>query len=475
MRNAFICSVAVCIRMLYMISRTNISAFAIPFTVLIGLLGCDNTIPTKVTEQKAKSTEQNKDVVLPPALADSDILKNPDGTNAPGRWRRVATPTADYESELDFQEKIEELDALGYLGGVTLSSGRSGVTRYQPDQVFHGYNFYTSGHKAMAVLMALDGRILHTWEKKYEDVWPDIPSSRIQKGFWSRAHLYENGDILAIYSGFGMVRLDKDSNILWVLRNHAHHDINVMEDGSFYVLSNDIRVVPSISTFLPIVEDFITHVSSDGVVTRVVSLFECFENSLYDSLMKRVPPNEIGDLFHTNSLEQIDDRIASKFEHAEKGQFLVSIRNRSMLAIVDIEKKTVVWATTGSWRHQHFAKALPGGNILFFDNRGILGESRIHEYSLVLDQIVWSYAGSEKEPFYTETSGSCFRLSNGNLLITETDKGRAFELNSENEVVWEFWNPERAGDDREFIANLLAVTRIEPSYTSTWLEANTNN
>jgi len=65
------------------------------------------------------------------------------------------------------------------------------------------------------------------------------------------------------------------------------------------------------------------------------------------------------------------------------------------------------------------------------------------------------------------TCGAADRLPNGNTLITESDGGRAFEVTQQAEVVWEFYNPHRAGDNREFIATLFEVIRLPSSFLET--------
>jgi hypothetical protein len=53
-------------------------------------------------------------------------------------------------------------------------------------------------------------------------------------------------------------------------------------------------------------------------------------------------------------------------------------------------------------------------------------------------------------------------LDNGNLLVTEATKGRAFELNTAGEIVWEFVNIVAEG--RVGVAQ--EVQRLPASYTS---------
>ena len=88
--------------------------------------------------------------------------------------------------------------------------------------------------------------------------------------------------------------------------------------------------------------------------------------------------------------------------------------------------------------------------------------------------MVWQYLGTEREPFYSATCGSAQRLPNGNTLITESDNGRAFEITPENKIVWEFYNPHRAGDSAEYIATLFELLRLPPDFPTDWLGSQLN-
>ena len=66
------------------------------------------------------------------------------------------------------------------------------------------------------------------------------------------------------------------------------------------------------------------------------------------------------------------------------------------------------------------------------------------------------------------TCGTTQRLDNGNTLITESDFGRAFEVTSDGDIVWEFFNTFRAGEDQEFIATLMEVLRLPPDFPMDW-------
>jgi hypothetical protein len=47
------------------------------------------------------------------------------------------------------------------------------------------------------------------------------------------------------------------------------------------------------------------------------------------------------------------------------------------------------------------------------------------------------------------------------MLITDTESGWAIEVTPTGEIVWDFYNPHRAGDDGELIASLFELIRLE--------------
>ncbi|NNL79756.1 MAG: hypothetical protein HKO67_04655 [Flavobacteriaceae bacterium] len=53
----------------------------------------------------------------------------------------------------------------------------------------------------------------------------------------------------------------------------------------------------------------------------------------------------------------------------------------------------------------------------------------------------WTYMAPDKYSFYSAFVSGAQRLANGNTLICSGAKGRFFEVTSEGEIVWEYWNP----------------------------------
>jgi len=140
--------------------------------------------------------------------------------------------------------------------------------------------------------------------------------------------------------------------------------------------------------------------------------------------------------------------------------------------VLDLEKQEIVWAASDQWLKQHEPVLVPDGRMLIFDNKGgVEGRSRVLEFDPRTREVAWSYEGSAQEPFASATGGSVQRLPNGNTLITESDGGRALEVTPAREIVWEYYNPARAGEKNDLIANLSEMTRIDRAFVADWLPA----
>lgn len=391
----------------------------------------------------------------------------------PGRWNRLA--------DAELSEQIDQLRAIGYLSGSDAAPEITGITVHDAG-AWPGLNLYVSGHAPEAILMDMDGRVLHRWSHAFADAWPaesfDDRPGYFEVDYWRRAHLLGNGDLLAIYEGFGIIRLDRDSNLLWSYPRAdaaswldepgAHHDVSIGADGLIHVLTRRAHVVPRINPSQAILEDYITVLSPEGEVVDELSLLEAFERSVFKTLLRDAADR--GDIFHTNTLEVFDGSHADRAPIFKRGNALVSLRELHAIAIVDMETREVVWAISGLARGQHQPTLLDDGNMLLFDNYFDDQASRVIEFDPLTQQIQWAYPGSTGVDFFSATCGSNQRLANGNTLITETDRGRAFEVNEAGEIVWEFLNPQRAGDDDELIASLFEVVRVPRDYVDGWLE-----
>lgn len=307
--------------------------------------------------------------------------------------------------------------------------------------------------------------MLHRWRFPLRRLWPDLAASpgAARLEYFRRVHLLPGGDLLAIYEGQGLVKLDRQSRVLWAHRGGIHHDLAVTGTGEIWALDREGRVVPRINPDAAILEDLVARFDRHGNLERRFSLLTAFERSPYAALLAAL--GKEGDVFHTNALELLDGRAAALHPAFRKGNLLLSIRQLSALAVVDPSSETVVWAATGPFRRQHEPSLLADGRLLLFDNQGAGRDvARVVELDPADGRILWAYGGASPEVLSSPTLGTCQRLPNGNTLITESENGRALEVTRDGEVVWELNNPHRAGDHGELVAVLFEVLRLPADF-----------
>jgi hypothetical protein len=357
---------------------------------------------------------------------------------------------------------------------ISVSPGEPGegrpakVTVDEAEKTYDGFTLYVTTEGTRATLLDMRAKVVHRWRLPFSRAWPQaphvedpLPDERIH---WFHCYLYPNGDLLAIYHadgdtpyGYGLVKLDKDSKLLWAYAGRVHHDLDVAEDGTIYTLAqNVIHEPPAGLEFLPTpsLTDSLVVLSAEGRELETIPLLDAFAQSPYapilDSITKHPATSDPGvdrprtrtisksDMLHTNSVKVLSRALAPKFPQFKAGQVLLSVRNLDTVAILDRPTRRVVWAAQGIWRVQHDADFLDNGHLLLYDNLGSMRRgTRILEYDPLTQAIPWHYGNERSLPFAAQFRGVKQRLPNGNTLIIDPDRRRLFEVTHDKELAWE--------------------------------------
>jgi hypothetical protein len=347
------------------------------------------------------------------------------------------------------------LAEIGYVDGTFDASADDvrGVYRHDPKAAFQGLNLYYSRFSVGAALLDMNGRPLHEWH------------GDVEGGPWQNVRLLEDGSVLVIIKEKELQKRDRDSALLWRISGDFHHDLDVRADGSIVVLGKHHRLIPAIHPTVPAIDPAVVEISEAGTILSETSLTDALLASPFRGLLPaaRTAPRdklEALDILHANHIEVLEgpDPLFGS------GNFLVSMRTNSLVAIFDPAVKNVLWAWGPSnILHQHHPNLLENGNILVFDNGA--RRSRIVELDPRSFQIVWQYGPNEE--FFSKLQGSCQRLPNGNTLITESESGYVFEVTEHGEIVWGFANPAvREGKVREAIWRMARIARSEAPWLS---------
>ena len=109
---------------------------------------------------------------------------------------------------------------------------------------------------------------------------------------------------------------------------------------------------------------------------------------------------------------------------------------------------------------QHDPRVTPDGGIVLFNNFREQERSSVQILDPRTHRVIWEYTGSESRPLFSRRSGGARVLRNGNVLIVETDRGRALEVTRDREIVWEYQTPFRAGERGDRVAHIHSLERI---------------
>jgi hypothetical protein len=373
-----------------------------------------------------------------------------------------------------------------FVGGVTLYERRGSQSPSEESfslpsvgqidtsgKACYGYTLCMYGSGARAVLVNMRGDAVHQWQVPFSQLWP-APThvhGRIEDTsvYFNDGYVFPNGDLLAVLEGptnlqnvspgYGLVKLDKDSRVLWKYAEKCHHDVDVAEDGTIYALVNEIveRVPPALAYVpTPCIVDCVDVLGPQGQRIKRIPLLEAFLESPYAALFGKLERAGTArgtasagsgmalytddvqrrDVLHTNAVKVLRRKLAPKFPLFKAGQLLVSARQLDAIAVLDPDSGKVVWAAHGPWRAQHDPSFLDNGHLLLFDNLFSERGSRVLEYDPQTQAFPWVYPGEKGKPFLSELRGMCQRLPNGNTLIVNSQAGEAFEVTPDREVVW---------------------------------------
>ena len=367
---------------------------------------------------------------------------------------RVTVELATPQTVLPKSTRVDNLLALPYLSGSPASNPElRGVVHHDPDRAFAGLNLYCSREESRAILITMEGEVVHRWSRP--------------GGWWSNVYAVANGDLLVIVRDKSLLRLDKNSKIVWEYPSRAHHGLWLDdESGEIWLLTREARAAPTIHPEYPVLADTITVLSSEGELIRTIDLLEPLQNSPWSGLLQSVAHRtEFGqtddspelDIMHTNHVEVIQNQVSGLPSEFRPGNLLVSIRNINSIAVVDLEKSQVVWLWgPNNVTMQHHSVLLDTGRIMLFDNG--VDQSRVLELDPATLEITWLY-GPVKD-FFSRTRGSNQRLANGNTLVTESNEGRVFEITPLGEIVWEFFNHDIDAEGNR--SAIFRMTRYDP-------------
>lgn len=326
--------------------------------------------------------------------------------------------------------------------------------RINPAGMQPGVTFLVSvfDNRLTARLYGMDGSILHEWPVDFFELAQENAAHRFH-ALIHGAVLLPNGDMLANLDGRGTYRISACGEIVWKNDNRSHHALTLDGRGGFWTPvyvdrypANSLVPVEGGFNF-----DAIARFDLEtGQQTDLVDLVKILTDEKLEGIMAIRPMPD--DVAHLNDVDVLSAEFADAFPDFDAGDLLLSFRHFNQLWVLDGKSHELKWYITGPMKGQHDPDFQADGAITVFDNRsggnanalngfrGKLGGSRVLKIDPTSRTVTTVFDGAGEEAFYSQYRGKHQVLDNGNILLAETDRGRAFEITPEGEVVWEVIN-----------------------------------
>lgn len=306
-----------------------------------------------------------------------------------------------------------------------------------------------AGHSGFKLIRLSDQKVLHRWVPDINEIMKIRDKGRpiseqSNKGnivFWHPLPS-EDGSVVFNTEDRALVKIDKNSKILWSLDGIFHHSQEKDADGNIWASSVMEKNSDYLSRFFEDYrDDALAKVSPDGKLLYKKSITDILLENDYRGLLFGIGPME-RDPLHLNDIQP----ALSSTEYWQKGDLLVSIRNKSTVFLYRPSTNKILWLKTGPWLNQHDANFVDDSRISIFGNNIIRnknydfidGHNEVYIFDFKTNETSTPYtAFLSKAKVKTMTGGRSEILSNGDVFIEETDFGRMLR-GSNSQSIWQY-------------------------------------
>ena len=329
----------------------------------------------------------------------------------------------------------------------TIERRKTGLIYWDQDWASGCYTLYApQTGNGLVKLISINGDTVHEWKLPVrpgrDAVILDIGYPYNTKGGRSNGNLGYNGshkksmDLYPawdIWHGGHFMEVTPKGDIVWEHEDpYHHHDAQWLENGNLlYAVAEEVEFASPIGS---VFSDRIKEVNLKGEVVWEWCVWEHIHPHIYKT----------HECFNTDHWPMVNG-----IHQTETGLILLSLRTTSGIIAVDKETKEIIWNLKYPLvAQQHDPSLTEDGYVLCFDNGNIrpnsIHHSRIVEYDIGAEELVWEYKDPMPPAFFSPYMGSVEKLWNGSYSICESAFGRIFEVNPKGELMWEYVIPEFA-------------------------------
>jgi len=349
---------------------------------------------------------------------------------------------------------------------------RQGVRIPKPEEVQPGLTLISSSWKGPdgwdpeLRLIDKNGEVLHRWRIDRAELFQEGITQRADGSGVHGTYLLSGGHIVANLEYVGTVRLDACSDVMWTLGEGNHHSIAQAEDGSFWtpvVTSTPKKKSTKYPNGYPGIEkkvwvEGVMKFDGSGSTIDEINILDLLYKSEISYKVREMLYNHSGeDITHMNDVEALSSDMSDEYPLFNSGDLLVSLLGMNLVFVFDPDSGEVKWHETDHISMQHDPDFVGNGWISVFDNGAKWADgSRAVMFKPSSDSV--NVRRFSKLDFYTSVQGKHQSLNNGNVLLTETKKGRVIEVDSRGDVVWE-WIHQPIDSSR--VPSVTKATRVD--------------
>lgn len=377
---------------------------------------------------------------------------------------------------------------------------------YEP---WNGYTLYSPMYSTKAYLLNMEKEIVHTWNC---NSIPGESAYLLENGNLLRTTKVINPYILGRGSGGGLQEISPEGNVIWEFEYSdkkylTHHDIEVLPNGNILMIAWEVK---SKSQAISAGRDPNTLGQGELWSEHIIEVEPygssggniVWEWHVWDHLVQDHDPtkdnygivrnhpelidinfmqNPSRDWLHINSIdynEEFDQILLSVYEfseiwvieHGGNSDLLYRWGNPQAYRAGDSSDQKLYYQHDAQW----IQDGLPGaGKILYFNNGVNRPEGRYSSVEEINPPVTvwgnyqyitgfpygpaeqdWIYIADNPTDFFSAGQSGVQRLPNGNTLICEAHGGRFFEIDQNENIVWQY----TTGTD------VFKIHRYNPNY-----------
>lgn len=302
----------------------------------------------------------------------------------------------------------------------------------QPKLTFlHGVFDFTDGLHG-AILLDQSGKVIQRWTLSEN---PDLAD--VQAGVRKYPHgVLVNPDGTVDFTfdiGQSVSRVDVCGQDVWPLRTPMTFNHSLSRDSGGDIWSLTVTV-PDIYKIDGDTGEILQSITMRQILLAnpILGIFEARRRDFFEGREWLTEP------FHANDVDPLTADVAAAFPMFNEGDLLLSFRSLNLLFVIDPETAVVKWWRAGATQRQHDPDWGADGKFLVLDNQRDNPPSRIVKIDPATNLVEVVIDGADYD-FFTPTRGKVQAFGD-NIMVTSSEQGRAFEVNSNGEIVFEFIN-----------------------------------